>query len=76
MEKKFSDFSLDEAARLAETSVGKQLLERMQRDPRAQTAHAHVGAGDMEHAKQALGAMMDDPQTKALLRQLWEEYHG
>lgn len=76
MEKKFSDFSLEKAARLAKTPVGQQLIGRMQSDPQAQAACESAGAGDLERAKQALGALMDDPQTKALLRQLWEEYHG
>lgn len=76
MEKKFSNFSLDEAARLAKTPVGQQLIGRMQSDQQVQAARESAEAGDAERVKQALGALMDDPQTKALLRQLWEEYHG
>lgn len=76
MEKKFTDFSLNEAARLAESDAGQRLLDLMKQNPDTKTAAASAKAGDMEQAKQALQSFMADPQAKALLRQLWEEYHG
>ena len=76
MEKKFTDFSLEEASRLASSATGQKLIGLMQQHPGAQNAAASAQSGDMEQAKQALQSFMSNPQAKALLRQLWEEYHG
>ena len=76
MEKKFTDFSLDKAARLAESDAGQRLMDLMKQNPDSKSAAESAKAGDIEQAKQALQSFMADPQAKALLRQLWEEYHG
>lgn len=73
MEKKFTEFSREDAARLAQCPAGQQLLARMQQQPEAA---ASVERGDLEQARQAVQSLMTDPQTRALLRQLWEEYYG
>ncbi len=76
MEKKFTDFSLEEANRFASSAAGKQLIDMMQSNPAAMQAAQSAQIGNMEQAKQALEGFMANPQAQALLRQLWEEYHG
>lgn len=73
MEKKFTDFSTEDAARLAQCPAGQQLLVRMKQQP---GVAASVEQGDLEQARQAVQELLTDPQTSALLRQLWEEYYG
>jgi hypothetical protein len=76
MEKKFTDFSPEEAAKLAQTPAAKQLMALFQQQPDAQSVASSARRGDMAKARQGLRQFMENPQTKALLRQLWEEYHG
>lgn len=76
MEKKFTDFSPEEAAKLAQIPAAKQLMALFQQRPDAKSVTASVQKGDFEQTRQGLQEFMDNPQTKALLRQLWEEYHG
>jgi hypothetical protein len=76
MEKKFTDFSPEEAAKLAQTPAAKQLMALFQQQPDAQSVTSSAQRGDMAQASQGLRQFMENPQTKALLRQLWEEYHG
>ena len=76
MEKKFTDFSPEEAAKLAQSPAARQLMAMFQQRPDAKAVTASAQKGDLAQARQELQAFMDNPQTKALLRQLWEEYHG
>ena len=76
MEKKFTDFSFDEASRLASSTTGQQLLELLKQNPDGQSAAAAAQSGDMEQTKKALAGIMNSLHAQALLRQLWEEYHG
>ena len=76
MEKKFTDFSLDKAARMAKTNAGQQLMDLMKQHPDTVNAAESARNGDMEQAKKALEGFISNPQAQALLRQLWEEYHG
>lgn len=76
MEKKFTDFSPEEAAKLAQTPAAKQLMALFQQQPDAQSVASSAQRGDIAQASQGLRQFMENPQTKALLRQLWEEYHG
>lgn len=73
MEKKFTDFSLEDANRIASSSAGKRLIDMMQQNPAAMQA---AQSGDMAQTKQALEGFLANPQAKALLQQLWEEYYG
>jgi hypothetical protein len=76
MDKKFTDFSFEEANRMASSHTAKQLMELMQHNQSAKEAAASAQSGDISGAKKALEGFMTDPQAKALLRQLWEDYHG
>lgn len=78
MEKNSSNFSMEEAKRLASTDAGRQLLALLQGShaQEASRAAASAESGDMEQAKRALSAFLKDPQAQALLRKLQEERHG
>jgi DNA polymerase IIIc chi subunit len=76
MEKKFTDFSPHDAQKLAQTPAAQQLIALFQQQPEANRVASSAQKGDLEQARKGLQDFMDNPQTKALLRQLWEEYHG
>lgn len=78
MQKNFPEFSMEDALRLAKSDAGKQLLELLQTNhaEAASAASESVGKGDYQQAQQALSELMADPQAKALLRLIWEEYYG
>ncbi len=78
MQKNFAQFSMEDALRLAKSDTGKQLLGLLQTNhaEAASAASESVGKGDYEDAQRALKELMADPQAKALLRLLWEEYYG
>ena len=66
------DFSMQEAMRLASSPAGQQLIAMLQQQNSAdlQKAMNSAAAGDMEQAKKALSALLQDPQTRKLLDQL------
>ena len=72
MEKKFDDFSMQEAKRLANTPTGQQLISLMkQTDPEAvQKALAQAAAGDLSQIQQTLAPLMASPEVKALLKKM------
>lgn len=72
MSKKSDDFSVADAAKLAQSPAGRQLFAALQEQngDSLQKAMGHVAAGDIEKAKQAMSAMLSDPKVQALLRQL------
>ena len=78
MQKKFDDFSMQEAMRLANSDVGKQLIALFQEQHGAQyqTVMNSAKTGDLEEAKRSLADFMSDPKTQALLRQLQEGQNG
>lgn len=71
---KISDFSMDNAAKLANSDAGKRLLTHLQQQNSSalQQAMAAASAGDMAAAKSAIAKLLDDPQTAALLGKLKE----
>lgn len=78
MRKKYDDFSVQEAQRLASTPAGRQLLSLFQQQQGAVYSDAVKDDenANMEKLKQSISAFMQDPKAKALLRQLQEEQHG
>ena len=72
MEHKSADFSMENAARLANSEAGKQLLALLQQaDPATlQAAMNQAAAGNMQGAKDALTPLMASEQIQKLLRQL------
>lgn len=77
MQKNFEEFSMQDAMRLANTDIGKQLITmfKNQHSDQVHTVMDSMAKGDMERTKQALAAFMADPRTQALLSQL-EDPHG
>lgn len=66
------DFSIQQAMQLAKSPVGQQLISLLQKNGGQdfQTAIAKAAAGDYTQAKQALSALMADPEAQALLSKL------
>lgn len=67
-----SDDQIRKAMLLAQTPAGQQLIQLLQQNggEDLQQAMDLAAAGDYSQAKQALSALMKDPQMKALLSQL------
>lgn len=78
MQKNFDEFSIQEAMRLANTDLGRQLITLMQNQHSSafQNVMNSAKAGDMEQAKHSLSSILADPQTKVLLQQLQEAQNG
>ena len=71
MEKNFSEFSMEDVKKLAQSDTGRQLMAMLSaRGSEMDAAMASARQGDMEAAKHALSAFMADPQTQALLKKL------
>lgn len=64
--------AIREAMRLAQTPAGRQLLQMLQssNDPQLQNAMASAASGDYSAAKQALSAILSNPEAQKLLRQM------
>ena len=72
MEHKSADFSMENAARLANSDAGQQLLALLREaDPAIlQAAMNQATTGNMQGAKDALTPLMASEQIQKLLRQL------
>ena len=68
----YNDKAIQEAMRLAGTPAGQQLLNMLQQSntPALQQAMQKAAAGDYQQAKQAMSALLQDPQIKKLLEQM------
>lgn len=66
------EFSMADAARLAGSAEGQQLLRLLRRDGGKvlQAASAAMQAGEPEKAAAILAPLLDDPQAAALLEKL------
>ena len=66
------DHAMEEARRLAGTPEGIQLAARLQQlgGYNMQQAMEAAAAGDLRQAKQAVSALMQDPQARQLLEML------
>ena len=64
--------AIREAMRLAQTPAGRQLLQMLQssNDSQLQNAMASAASGDYSAAKQALSAILSNPEAQKLLRQM------
>lgn len=67
-----SDFSMQEAMRLAQSPAGQQLIALLQQQNSAQLQNAiHAAAtGDYQNAKNALSSLLNTPEAQELLQQL------
>ena len=66
------DQAMQEAKKLAATSQGRQLIRMLQQKDSGQLQSIldQAAAGNLDQAKSALSAMLNDPETKALLEAL------
>ena len=78
MHKNSSEFSMNEAKRLAQSEKGQQLISLLQSkdSPALSSAMDRATAGDLNAAKEAISALMADPQVMALLNQLGGSSNG
>ena len=72
MQKNSQDFSIEEAARLANTPAGQQLLAMLRgADPQQlQQAADLASAGDYTQASQTLKQLLSSPEARKLLKDL------
>ncbi len=72
MEKKTGEFSMEDAARLAQTPAAKNLMDAMARKDQAalDRAMASAAAGNYAQLQQDLGALLASPEIRALLAKL------
>ena len=64
--------AIREAMRIAQTPAGQQLIQILQNscDPNLQKAMSGAASGDLSYAKQALSAILNNPEAQELLRQI------
>lgn len=68
----YNEQAIHEAMRLAKTPAGQQLLNILQQNSSEELRRAmeKAASGDMSQAKQAVSAMLKDPQVQKLLEQM------
>lgn len=68
----FSDFSVAQAMKLANSEAGKQLLARLQQENGQilQQAMAQASGGNLTDARNTVSRLLSDPETMKLLQQL------
>ena len=68
----YHDKANQDAMRFAGTPAGQQLLNMLQQsnNPALQQAMQKAAEGDFQQAKQAMAALLQDPQIKKLLEQM------
>lgn len=78
MQKNSSDFSMQEALRLAKSPTGQRLLAMLQQyDPGTlEKAAAQASQGNSDTAKETLQSLLASPQVQAMLQQLRREQNG
>lgn len=78
MQKNSSDFSMQEALRLAKCPTGQRLLAMLQQyDPGTlEKAAAQASQGNSGAAKETLQSLLASPQVQAMLQQLRREQNG
>ena len=74
MQKNSEDFSMEEAARLAQTPAAQQLLAMLRGADQAQLQKAAdmASAGDYKAASQIVKQVLSTPEMQALLKKMEE----
>lgn len=72
MDKKSDNFSMEQAARLASTDAGQQLMGmiRSQQGTNLDSAIAKANSGDYSELQKAVQQLMATPEAKKLLKKL------
>ena len=70
----YNEHAIQEAMRIAKSSAGQQLLQKLQNSNQNALNKAMQSAaeGNMEQAKTIINDLLNDPQSKALLKELGE----
>ena len=78
MDKNYDHISPEQLRQLASSPTARALMTMLQQNHSVEADNAIRAAqnGDMQQAKDALGAFMKDPKVQQLLRQLQEDSHG
>lgn len=78
MEQKFDEFSMKEAAKLADSDLGKSLFTVIQGNHKAELSkiQQYVSEGNMDAAKAAVLKLMEAKDTSAILRGAGGQNHG
>lgn len=72
MKKKSEDFSMEDAARLAQSDTGRQLYSALRRKDSAlfQQAMGQAASGNFDQVKETMSALLADPEIRDLLSRL------
>ena len=75
MQKDFSNFSVKDAAKLASTPEGQQLMALLQQADKGsvQSAMEQAKVGNLEQAKQLLTPLLSSPEIQKLIQKLGEK---
>lgn len=76
MRKNEDDFSAEKIRQLAQSDAGRRLMAMLEGSDAANTVRAGAQSGDMEQAKRAVSAFLNDPAARALLKKLEEQSNG
>lgn len=74
---KSSDFSMQDAMRLAQSQAGQELFQKLrsQNGAAVNQAMEQAASGDYEQVKQTLSKLMSSPEIMAMLEQLGRQSH-
>lgn len=78
MQKKYDDFSMQEAMRLAQSESGRALFALLQQNNGAelQKAMEQAAAGNYAQVSKTMASLLSSPEAKALLEQMGGKGHG
>ena len=78
MKQNNGNFSMEEIQRLANSDVGKQLMQLLESShgKASESVRSSMQSGDTEQAKMAIQAFLSDPRAQALINKLEEQQHG
>ncbi len=76
MRKNEDDFSAEKIRQLAQSDAGRQLMAMLEGSSAANAVRASAQSGDMEEAKRAVSAFLNDPAARELLKKLEAQGNG
>lgn len=78
MDKNFDQISQEQLQKIASSPMAQALMAMLRQNHSSAVDSAMKAAqqGDMQQAQKALAALMKDPQTQKMIRQLQENSHG
>ena len=78
MDKNFDQISQEQLQKIASSPMAQALMAMLRQNHSSAVDSAMKAAqqGDMQQAQKVLAALMKDPQTQKMIRQLQENSHG